>query len=104
MDNVKVPKENILGKPGNGAKIVFSSLNQTRLSAAVGAVGLSQAFLDQLHRTSWGIAELSGNLGVFGVRLIFVLRSPFQRALKKCLFLKLRPVSFLLIKFGPNCF
>ncbi len=31
LDNVKVPKENILGKPGDGAKIVFSSLNQTRL-------------------------------------------------------------------------
>ncbi len=46
LDNVKVPKENILGKPGDGAKIVFSSLNQTRLSAAAGAVGLSQACLE----------------------------------------------------------
>ncbi|MCK5165566.1 MAG: acyl-CoA dehydrogenase family protein, partial [Desulfobacula sp.] len=43
LDNVKVPKENILGKPGDGAKIVFSSLNQTRLSAAAGGVGLAQA-------------------------------------------------------------
>ncbi|MFO7886410.1 MAG: acyl-CoA dehydrogenase family protein [Desulfobacteraceae bacterium] len=46
MDNVKVPKENILGKPGDGAKIVFSSLNHTRLSAAAGAVGVAQACLD----------------------------------------------------------
>ena len=46
LDNCKVPKENILGKPGDGAKIVFSSLNQTRLSAAAGAVGLAQACLD----------------------------------------------------------
>ena len=46
LDNVKVPKENILGKPGDGAKIVFSSLNQTRLSAAAGGVGLSQACLE----------------------------------------------------------
>ncbi len=46
LDNVKVPKENILGKPGDGAKIVFSSLNQTRLSAAAGAVGVAQACLD----------------------------------------------------------
>lgn len=46
LDNVKVPKENILGKPGDGAKIVFSSLNQTRLSAAAGAVGLAQACLE----------------------------------------------------------
>ncbi|QTA83076.1 Acyl-CoA dehydrogenase [Desulfonema limicola] len=46
LDNVKVPKENILGNPGDGAKIVFSSLNHTRLSAAAGAVGLAQACLD----------------------------------------------------------
>ncbi len=46
LDNTQVPKENILGKPGDGAKIVFGSLNQTRLSAAAGAVGLAQACLD----------------------------------------------------------
>ncbi|MCK7504860.1 MAG: hypothetical protein MZV70_12750 [Desulfobacterales bacterium] len=36
LEDTKVPKENILGKPGDGAKIVFGSLNQTRLSAAAG--------------------------------------------------------------------
>jgi glutaryl-CoA dehydrogenase (non-decarboxylating) len=46
LDNTKVPKENILGKPGDGAKIVFGSLNGTRLSAAAGGVGLAQACLD----------------------------------------------------------
>ena len=47
LDNTRVPKENILGKPGEGAKIVFGSLNQTRLSAAAGAVGVAQACLDE---------------------------------------------------------
>jgi glutaryl-CoA dehydrogenase (non-decarboxylating) len=46
MENVKVPKGNILGKPGDGAKIVFGSLNGTRLSAAAGGVGLAQACFD----------------------------------------------------------
>ncbi len=46
LENTKVPKENILGKPGDGAKIVFGSLNQTRLSAAAGGVGVAQACLD----------------------------------------------------------
>jgi glutaryl-CoA dehydrogenase (non-decarboxylating) len=46
LDNTRVPKENMLGKPGDGAKIVFGSLNQTRLSAAAGAVGVAQACLD----------------------------------------------------------
>ena len=39
LEDTRVPKENILGKPGDGAKIVFGSLNQTRLSAAAGGVG-----------------------------------------------------------------
>ncbi len=46
MENVKVPKENLLGNLGDGAKIVFGSLNGTRLSAAAGGVGLAQACLD----------------------------------------------------------
>lgn len=48
LDNVEVPKENLLGKPGDGARIVFSSLNHTRLSAAAGGVGLAQACLDEV--------------------------------------------------------
>ncbi len=46
LTDTKVPKENIIGVPGDGAKIVFGSLNQTRLSAAAGAVGVAQACLD----------------------------------------------------------
>jgi glutaryl-CoA dehydrogenase (non-decarboxylating) len=46
LEDCKVPKENILGKPGDGAKIVFGSLNQTRLSAAAGGIGVAQACLD----------------------------------------------------------
>ncbi len=43
LTDTQVPKENILGKPGDGAKILFGSLNQTRLSAAAGGVGVAQA-------------------------------------------------------------
>ncbi|OGL19123.1 MAG: acyl-CoA dehydrogenase [Candidatus Rokubacteria bacterium RIFCSPLOWO2_12_FULL_71_22] len=50
LENVRVPKENILGKPGDGAAIVFGSLNQTRLQAAAGGVGLAQACLDQVTK------------------------------------------------------
>jgi glutaryl-CoA dehydrogenase (non-decarboxylating) len=46
LENTRLPKDNILGNPGDGAKIVFGSLNQTRLSAAAGGVGLAQACLD----------------------------------------------------------
>lgn len=47
LTDTQVPKENILGSPGDGAKILFGSLNQTRLSAAAGAVGLAQACLEE---------------------------------------------------------
>lgn len=46
LEDTKVPKENILGNPGDGAKIVFGSLDQTRLSAAAGGIGVAQACLD----------------------------------------------------------
>jgi len=46
LTNTKVPKENIIGKPGDGTRILFGSLNQTRLSAAAGAVGVARACLD----------------------------------------------------------
>ncbi|MGD2268908.1 MAG: acyl-CoA dehydrogenase family protein [Desulfobacterales bacterium] len=48
LTDTRVPKENILGNPGDGARILFGSLNQTRLSAAAGAVGVAQACLDEV--------------------------------------------------------
>jgi glutaryl-CoA dehydrogenase (non-decarboxylating) len=47
LTDTQVPAGNILGKPGDGAKILFGSLNQTRLSAAAGGVGVAQACLEE---------------------------------------------------------
>jgi glutaryl-CoA dehydrogenase (non-decarboxylating) len=46
LSGTRVPKENLIGRVGDGAKILFGSLNQTRLSAAAGAVGVAQACLE----------------------------------------------------------
>jgi glutaryl-CoA dehydrogenase (non-decarboxylating) len=46
FDDVRIPKDALLGKEGDGVKIVFGSLNQTRLSCAAGGVGLAQACLE----------------------------------------------------------
>ena len=46
LEDCQVPKENILGNPGDGAKIVFGSLNQSRLSAAAGGIGVAQAAME----------------------------------------------------------
>ncbi len=43
LEDVKVPKENLLGNEGDGVKILFGSLTQTRLSCAAGGVGVAQA-------------------------------------------------------------
>jgi len=65
LDGTKVPKENILGKPGDGAKIVFGSLNQTRLSAAAGAVGVAQACLDEVTKYCNDRKQFGKRIGEF---------------------------------------
>ncbi len=63
--DTRVPKENIIGKPGDGTKIVFSSLNQTRLSAAAGAVGLAQACLDAVTKYCNDRKQFGKPIGTF---------------------------------------
>ena len=46
MEDVTVPKENLLGKVGQGFAIVMADLDCTRLSCAAGAVGVAQACID----------------------------------------------------------
>jgi len=46
LDEVRVPKENILGGEGNGFKVAMSALDNGRFSVAAGAVGLVQGCID----------------------------------------------------------
>jgi len=46
LEDVKVPKDALMGQLGDGVKHVFGSLNQTRLSCAAGGLGIAQACLD----------------------------------------------------------
>jgi glutaryl-CoA dehydrogenase (non-decarboxylating) len=46
FDGMKVPKENVLGKPGDGFRICMWQLNQTRLGCASGALGVAGGALD----------------------------------------------------------
>jgi glutaryl-CoA dehydrogenase (non-decarboxylating) len=65
FEDTKVPKENILGNPGDGAKIVFGSLNQSRLSAAAGGVGLAQACLDAVTEYCQEREQFGKSIGQF---------------------------------------
>lgn len=46
FDNVKVPKENVLGNVGDGFKIAMSALDNGRFTVAAGAVGLIDACIE----------------------------------------------------------
>jgi glutaryl-CoA dehydrogenase (non-decarboxylating) len=46
FEGMKVPKENVLGKPGEGFRICMWQLNQTRLGCAAGALGVAGGALD----------------------------------------------------------
>lgn len=43
FDNCRVPRDNLLGQPGDGLKILFSSLNKSRPSVAAHALGIARA-------------------------------------------------------------
>ena len=47
FEDVKVPAENLLGDEGKGFKYCMGGLDNTRLSAAAGAVGVAQGLLDE---------------------------------------------------------
>ena len=65
LTDTSVPKENLLGKPGDGAKILFGSLNQTRLSAAAGGVGLAQACLEEVIKYATERKQFGKPIGEF---------------------------------------
>jgi glutaryl-CoA dehydrogenase (non-decarboxylating) len=69
-----VPKENILGEPGDGTRIVFGSLNQTRLSAAAGAVGLAQACLDETVKYAMQRKQFGKPVGEFQMNQDLIAR------------------------------
>jgi glutaryl-CoA dehydrogenase (non-decarboxylating) len=65
LENTKVPKENIIGKPGDGTRIIFGSLANSRLSAAAGGVGLAQACLESVLKYAMEREQFGQAVGKF---------------------------------------
>jgi acyl-CoA dehydrogenase len=68
FDNCRVPRGNLLGKPGDGLKILLASLNKSRPSIAAHALGIATAafkdmtaFMNTRRQSGRRIAEFQAN-------------------------------------------
>lgn len=52
FEDVRIPKENVLGKEGDGFKIAMGTFDKTRPPVAAGAIGLAQRALDEALKYS----------------------------------------------------
>lgn len=67
FDNCRVPRANLLGKPGDGLKILFASLNKSRPSVAAHALGIARAafedavaYINERRQSGKRIIEFQG--------------------------------------------
>ncbi len=65
LEDAMVPRENLMGDHGHGVRHIFTSLNQTRLSCAAGAVGVAQACLDSATRYCTERVQFGQQIGQF---------------------------------------
>ena len=68
FDGCRVPRDNLLGAPGDGLKILFASLNKSRPSIAAHALGIATAafkdttaYMNARRQSGRRIAEFQGN-------------------------------------------
>jgi glutaryl-CoA dehydrogenase (non-decarboxylating) len=65
LEDVRVPAENLLGEEGRGFAYCMGSLDNTRLTAAAGAVGVSQALIDESIRYAKEREQFGRAIGEF---------------------------------------
>ena len=63
MDEVEVPEENLVGRPGEGFKIAMFALDQGRFTVAAGATGLIRACRDASVRTRKSASTFGVEIG-----------------------------------------
>lgn len=62
FDNVRIPRANLLGEPGEGLKILLASLNKSRPSVAAHALGIARAAFKDM--AAYGSQRVQGGKAV----------------------------------------
>lgn len=62
FDNVRIPRANLLGEPGEGLKILLASLNKSRPSVAAHALGIARAAFKDM--VAYGSQRVQGGKSV----------------------------------------
>jgi glutaryl-CoA dehydrogenase (non-decarboxylating) len=65
FEDVEVPPENLLGEEGRGFEYCMGSLDNTRVTAAAGAIGVSQALIDESIRYAKTREQFGRPIGQF---------------------------------------
>ena len=67
FEDVKVPKENLLGEPGKGHRIAFNILNVGRIKLGVGTIGAAKRALEVSARYARERHQFNKPIGAFGL-------------------------------------
>lgn len=65
FDNLRIPKENILGKPGQGYKIAMQALDGGRIAIAAQALGIAQSAFEEALQYSRERCQFGQPIGKF---------------------------------------
>lgn len=67
FDDVRIPRANLIGEPGDGLRLLFSALNKSRPSIAAHALGIARAafhdavaYINQRRQSGRAIVEFQG--------------------------------------------
>ncbi|HLB12774.1 MAG TPA: acyl-CoA dehydrogenase, partial [Dehalococcoidia bacterium] len=65
FEDCRIPKSSLIGQLGEGFRIIMSDLNNTRLSASAGAVGVSQGLIDESLKYANQRVQFGQQIGQF---------------------------------------
>lgn len=99
FDNVRVPKENIVGEEGKGFYYIMTFFNISRIYVAAQGLGIAQGALDRLIKYSKEMGKVNGDGEV--VEELQVAIAEMATRIEAARNLTYKAASFL-FKFNPN--